>query len=83
MLPPPPLPPMARPVAIIRSTGDLSIINSPPTSITPPSVNNMSSPHQSEHIGETNELGNASPPMSPHNSHQQQQQQQQQLHYKL
>lgn len=79
MLPPPPLPPMARPVAIIRSTGDLSIINSPPTSITPPSVNNMSSPHQPEqHIGESSEMANASPPMSPHNSHQQQQ-----LHYKL
>ncbi|XP_055320939.1 nuclear factor 1 C-type isoform X2 [Sitodiplosis mosellana] len=78
MLPPPPLPPMARPVAIIRSTGDLSIINSPPTSITPPTVNNMSSPHQSEHMSETNELGSGSPPMSPHNSHQQQQ-----LHYKF
>lgn len=38
MLPPPPLPPMARPVAIIRSTGDVSLSgpNSPPASITPP-----------------------------------------------
>lgn len=86
MLPPPPLPPMARPVAIIRSTGDLSIINSPPASITPPTVNSMSSPHQSEHMGESGDMGNNSPPMSPHNSHHQQhhqQQQQQQLHYKL
>lgn len=85
MLPPPPLPPMARPVAIIRSTGDLSIINSPPASITPPTVNSMSSPHQSEHMGDNADMGNASPPMSPHNSHHQQhhQQQQQQLHYKL
>lgn len=79
---------MARPVAIIRSTGDLSIINSPPASITPPTVNSMSSPHHSEHLGESNEMGNTSPPMSPHNSHHQQQQQhhqqqQQQLHYKL
>lgn len=80
MLPPPPLPPMARPVAIIRSTGDLSIIgNSPPSSLSPPTVSNINSPHQSEHMGDSqNELGNTSPPMSPHNTHQQQQ-----LHYKL
>lgn len=73
MLPPPPLPPMARPVAIIRSTGDLSIMNSPPPSITPPSVNNVHSPHQSEHnnITDTTEIGNTSPPMSPHDGHQQ------------
>lgn len=74
MLPPPPLPPMARPVAIIRSTGDLSIINSPPpSSITPPDVNNMHSPHQSDHnnITDTTEIGNTSPPMSPHDGHQQ------------
>lgn len=73
MLPPPPLPPMARPVAIIRSTGDLSIINSPPPSITPPSVNNMHSPHHSDHnnITDTTEIGNTSPPMSPHDGHQQ------------
>nr|CAI5827646.1 unnamed protein product [Callosobruchus analis] len=32
MLPPPPLPPMARPVAIIRSTGDVSMGSSPPPS---------------------------------------------------
>ncbi|XP_037946931.1 nuclear factor 1 X-type [Teleopsis dalmanni] len=44
MLPPPPLPPMARPVAIIRSTGDLTIINSPPISITPPQ--NTQTPEQ-------------------------------------
>lgn len=65
---------MARPVAIIRSTGDLSIINSPPPSITPPSVNNIHSPHHNEHntISEaTTELPTASPPMSPHESHQQ------------
>ncbi|CAG9855351.1 unnamed protein product [Phyllotreta striolata] len=38
MLPPPPLPPMARPVAIIRSTCDVNMsgTNSPPASITPP-----------------------------------------------
>ncbi|XP_065220442.1 nuclear factor 1 B-type isoform X3 [Planococcus citri] len=38
MLPPPPPPPMARPVTIIRSTGELTITtaNSPPTSISPP-----------------------------------------------
>lgn len=38
MLPPPPLPPMARPVAIIRSTGEVSMSgpNSPPPNITPP-----------------------------------------------
>ncbi|XP_053967678.1 uncharacterized protein LOC128869194 isoform X1 [Anastrepha ludens] len=38
MLPPPPLPPMARPVAIIRSTGDLTMVESPPSSVTPPNV---------------------------------------------
>lgn len=37
MLPPPPLPPMARPVAIIRSTSDVPMgNNSPPETITPP-----------------------------------------------
>lgn len=46
MLPPPPLPPMARPVAIIRSTGDLTMVSSPPSSITPPTVS-VSSPHHS------------------------------------
>ncbi|XP_037925626.1 nuclear factor 1 X-type isoform X2 [Hermetia illucens] len=48
MLPPPPLPPMARPVAIIRSTGDLTMVGSPPSSITPPagaSGTITSSPH--------------------------------------
>lgn len=46
MLPPPPLPPMARPVAIIRSTGDLTMVGSPPSSVTPPagSVSTISSP---------------------------------------
>lgn len=50
MLPPPPLPPMARPVAIIRSTGDLTMVGSPPSSITPPpgSSATMSSPHHQD-----------------------------------
>lgn len=63
MLPPPPLPPMARPVAIIRSS-DLSMVNSPPASITPPTT--MSSPHQEHqdsHMGQ-NDV-NQSPPLSP------------------
>lgn len=59
MLPPPPLPPMARPVAIIRSTGDVTMsnTNSPPSSITPPL--NETSPGN-----EVPEL-NTSPPLSP------------------
>lgn len=63
MLPPPPLPPMARPVAIIRSS-DLTMVNSPPTSITPPTT--MSSPHQEHqdsHMGQND--ANHSPPLSP------------------
>lgn len=64
MLPPPPLPPMARPVAIIRSS-DLTMVNSPPTSITPPTT--MSSPHQehqdSQMAGSTDL--SSSPPLSP------------------
>lgn len=44
MLPPPPLPPMARPVAIIRSTADLA--GSPPASVTPP--DDVSSPHDQQ-----------------------------------
>lgn len=63
MLPPPPLPPMARPVAIIRSS-DLTMVNSPPTSITPPTT--MSSPlqeHQEPHMTQNN--ANQSPPLSP------------------
>jgi nuclear factor I len=63
MLPPPPLPPMARPVAIIRSS-DLTMVNSPPASITPPTT--MSSPHQEHqdsHMGQ-NDV-NHSPPLSP------------------
>lgn len=70
MLPPPPLPPMARPVAIIRSTTDLTaMVNSPASSITPPS-GSMSSPHQ-EHASDPNSMSqpgsemNQSPPMSP------------------
>lgn len=58
MLPPPPLPPMARPVAIIRSTGDVTMSNnSPPTSITPP-VNEASPGNEVPEL-------NASPPLSP------------------
>lgn len=71
MLPPPPLPPMARPVAIIRSTTDLTtMVNSPSSSITPPSGSAMSSPHQ-EHASDPNSMSqpgsemNTSPPMSP------------------
>lgn len=63
MLPPPPLPPMARPVAIIRSS-DLTMVNSPPASLTPPTT--MSSPHQEHqdsHMGQTDV--NQSPPLSP------------------
>ncbi|XP_070494567.1 nuclear factor 1 X-type isoform X2 [Chironomus tepperi] len=56
-----PLPvPMARPVAIIRSS-DLTMVNSPPT----PPANSMSSPHpdHSDHVGQ-NDI-NQSPPDSP------------------
>ncbi|XP_023158707.1 uncharacterized protein LOC101462555 isoform X3 [Ceratitis capitata] len=42
MLPPPPLPPMARPVAIIRSTGDLMMVEHPPSSVTPPNSSQLS-----------------------------------------
>lgn len=63
MLPPPPLPPMARPVAIIRSS-DLTMVNSPPTSITPPTT--MSSPHQEHQDSHLNPNDvNHSPPLSP------------------
>lgn len=52
---------MARPVAIIRSS-DLSMVNSPPTPITPPT--SLSSPHeeaqQQQHMNDGN-----SPPESP------------------
>ncbi|XP_055704741.1 nuclear factor 1 X-type isoform X2 [Phlebotomus papatasi] len=66
MLPPPPLPPMARPVAIIRSTGDLTMITSPPSSITPPAAAALSSPHQEPEAGcaSAAEIG-SSPPLSP------------------
>ncbi|XP_076262001.1 nuclear factor I isoform X2 [Rhynchophorus ferrugineus] len=59
MLPPPPLPPMARPVAIIRSTGEVTMsgTNSPPSSITPPC--GETSP--ADEVAEIN----ASPPLSP------------------
>lgn len=59
MLPPPPLPPMARPVAIIRSTGDVSLsgTNSPPASITPPGS-------ETSPANDVPEL-NSSPPLSP------------------
>lgn len=63
MLPPPPLPPMARPVAIIRSS-DLTMVNSPPTSITPPTT--LSSPHQEHHESHMSQNNtNQSPPLSP------------------
>lgn len=59
MLPPPPLPPMARPVAIIRSTGDVTISgpNSPPASITPPGS-------ETSPTDEVPEIS-SSPPLSP------------------
>nr|XP_023011812.1 nuclear factor 1 C-type isoform X2 [Leptinotarsa decemlineata] len=59
MLPPPPLPPMARPVAIIRSTCDVTMSgnNSPPASITPPC--GETSP--SDEVPEMS----SSPPLSP------------------
>ncbi|KAK9723135.1 MH1 domain [Popillia japonica] len=59
MLPPPPLPPMARPVAIIQSTGDVSMTgtNSPPASITPPSS-------ETSPADEVPEIS-SSPPLSP------------------
>lgn len=64
MLPPPPLPPMARPVAIIRSS-DLTMVNSPPTSITPPTTMS-SSPHQDHHESHMSQNDvNQSPPLSP------------------
>lgn len=58
---PPMLPPLAIPVPIRSS--DLTMVNSPPASITPPS----SSPHQKQQdsqMGHTND-GNQSPPLSP------------------
>lgn len=60
MLPPPPLPPMARPVAIIRSTNDVNMsgTNSPPVSITPPGS-------EASPVDEVPEI-NTSPPLSPH-----------------
>ncbi|XP_018565766.1 nuclear factor 1 X-type isoform X2 [Anoplophora glabripennis] len=59
MLPPPPLPPMARPVAIIRSTGDVTMsgTNSPPASITPP----CSEASPADEVPEIS----SSPPLSP------------------
>lgn len=59
MLPPPPLPPMARPVAIIRSTGDVTMggTNSPPASVTPPGS-------EASPADEVPEIS-SSPPLSP------------------
>lgn len=59
MLPPPPLPPMARPVAIIRSTGDvpMSNTNSPPENITSPCK-------ETSPADEVLEIS-SSPPLSP------------------
>ncbi|XP_017782274.1 PREDICTED: nuclear factor 1 X-type [Nicrophorus vespilloides] len=61
MLPPPPLPPMARPVAIIRSTNDVTMsgTHSPPVSITPPVS-------ETSPVDEVPEII-ASPPLSPKN----------------
>ncbi|XP_026472637.1 nuclear factor 1 A-type isoform X2 [Ctenocephalides felis] len=67
MLPPPPLPPMARPVAIIRSTADLA--SSPPASVTPP--DDGSSPHdQQDHnsVLQSHTDMTPSPPVSPRKS---------------
>lgn len=61
MLPPPPLPPMARPVAIIRSTSDLAMRSSPPPSITPP---HMTDELQAAHQAQL-EVQQGSPPLSP------------------
>ncbi|XP_049315542.1 mucin-5AC isoform X2 [Bactrocera dorsalis] len=58
MLPPPPLPPMARPVAIIRSTGGLTMVESPPLSATPPNSNQSgkeSSRHQQTQLDHQNQ----------------------------
>ncbi|XP_050314296.1 nuclear factor 1 X-type isoform X3 [Anthonomus grandis grandis] len=59
MLPPPPLPPMARPIAIIRSTGEVTMsgTNSPPPNITPP-CSDASPPEEVPEL-------NPSPPLSP------------------
>ncbi|XP_066158643.1 nuclear factor 1 B-type isoform X3 [Euwallacea fornicatus] len=59
MLPPPPLPPMARPVAIIRSTGEVAMggTNSPPPNITPP-CSDASPPEEVPELS-------SSPPLSP------------------
>lgn len=56
--------PMARPVAIIRSS-DLSMVNSPPTPITPPT--SISSPHQDHQEAQQQHMSdiNNSPPESP------------------
>lgn len=66
MLPPPPLPPMARPVAIIRSTSDLTLRASPPASITPPHITADELASQQQHQAQL-EVGqaDASPPLSP------------------
>ncbi|XP_044741746.1 nuclear factor 1 X-type isoform X2 [Chrysoperla carnea] len=67
MLPPPPLPPMARPVAIIRSTeynvGDLSMntASSSPTSVTP-TGSETSTPN--EQVILQSELSSSPPPAS-------------------
>lgn len=54
--------PMARPVAIIRSS-DLTMVNSPPTPITPPT--SISSPHQEHQEAQHMNDVNNSPPESP------------------
>ncbi|XP_055385484.1 nuclear factor 1 A-type isoform X2 [Condylostylus longicornis] len=72
MLPPPPLPPMARPVAIIRSTADLTMVGSPPSSISPPSAANTGS------ISSPQSHPQQQQQQHHHHHHHQQQQQQQQ-----
>lgn len=60
MLPPAPLPPMARPVAIIRSTGE-PVTGSPPQSMSPPGMDEAASPHDEGLMGGPPELS-PSPP---------------------
>lgn len=59
MLPPPPPAPMARPVAIIRSTGELTgtSANSPPTSSTSPTDPSELGPNQQEQMAAAAAVG--------------------------
>jgi nuclear factor I, invertebrate len=58
---PPMLPPLAIPVAIRSS--DLTMVNSPPASITPPNTSPHQK-HQDSHLTHTTDI-NQSPPLSP------------------